>query len=189
MTGMSSIGGMMSPREMMQTQLSSAVSAGKINSTDKAALSSALTDIDSAMRSSGPPAGGVSADAMKSKVNGLIDQQVKTGKLTSDQADQLKGLFQDFADKMSAAGGPPGMGGMQGGSLGGTDDQTQTLLDSLFGNARNDDADDKSSTGKSADINNLLDQMRSILANSGLYNAEGGNGGNSETSFLVDGRA
>ena len=105
----------MSPLAMLQKNLVSEISSGKINSADQDALSAALQSIDDSMqagRSSGstrkaPP----SPDEAKAKVESLIDDQVTAGKLTSEQADELKQLFADTFDGgpggAKGAGGPP----------------------------------------------------------------------------------
>jgi hypothetical protein len=102
---------MMSPSDRMKLALQSAVSAGSVKSTDQSALSSAIDDIGSAMKAGGPPTAATTPTAMKTKVDGLIDQEVTDGKLTSDQATELKSVFAQAAGKMGHAhhahGGPP----------------------------------------------------------------------------------
>jgi hypothetical protein len=77
-----------SPRDMLQKELLSEVSSGQISSADKDALSAALDTIDTAMKSQGSASGGKppSPDEMQSKLNDLIQSQVDSGALTSDQA-------------------------------------------------------------------------------------------------------
>ncbi|PZU09135.1 hypothetical protein [Sphingomonas sp.] len=113
-SGSMSAAQMMSPNDRMKLALQSAVSTGTVKSTDQSTLSSALDDIDAAMKSSGPPTAGTSADAMKSKIESLIDQEVSNGKLTDDQATELKQVFADAADSMQGPGGPGGPGGAGG---------------------------------------------------------------------------
>jgi hypothetical protein len=104
-----------SPLSRLQTELASEVSAGTISSKDQSAISSALTDIDSAMKSQASSGSPPSPDAMKAKVDGLIDGEVKDGKLTSAQAAELKSIFaQAFSGGPSGAGGPGGPGGAGG---------------------------------------------------------------------------
>lgn len=103
-----------SPRELLQKELASEVAAGTISSTDQTALSSALDDIDSSLKSERSSAAGSqppSPDEMKSKIDDLIAGEVSDGKLTSDQADELKNVF---ANAFSGSGGPGGPGGMGG---------------------------------------------------------------------------
>jgi hypothetical protein len=101
----------LSPLQQLQKELQAELTSGKISSTDKDALSSALTDIDSSLqgsRSSGS-ASKASPDDMKSKIDDLIAGEVSSGKLTSDQATELKDVF-----KTAFAGGPGGAGGAGG---------------------------------------------------------------------------
>lgn len=103
-----------SPRELLQKELASEVAAGTISSTDQTALSSALDDIDSSLKSERSSAAGSqppSPDQMKSKIDDLIAGEVSDGKLTSDQADELKNVL---ANALSGSGGPGGPGGARG---------------------------------------------------------------------------
>lgn len=98
-----------SPRDMLQTTLTSQVAAGKIDSADQDALSAALDSIDSAMRSgrpSGPRQAPPSPEEAQAKIESLIDSQVEEGSLTSEQAEELKQIFAE-----TFAGGPGGPGG------------------------------------------------------------------------------
>src|SRR3954465_3496781 len=96
-----------SPLQKLQDELQSEVNSGAISSSDKDALASVLTDIDSAMQASRasdqanrtPPS---HAD-LKSKIDDLINSEVSSGKLTSDQATELQGVF-----KAAFANGPGG---------------------------------------------------------------------------------
>lgn len=93
MTSISSVGFQhQSPLTILQNELTSEVSNGTISSSDQSALNSALTDINTALQSdasSSPP----SPSDMKSKIDGLIAQEVQNGKLTSDQATELQNIF------------------------------------------------------------------------------------------------
>ena len=113
-----------SPLQKLQDELLSEVNSGAISSSDKDALSSALTDIDSAMQASraSDQAGGTrpSPDQLKSKIDDLIAGEVSSGKLTSDQATELQGVFKAaFANGPGGAGGPGGPGGAGGPPPGG----------------------------------------------------------------------
>jgi hypothetical protein len=113
-----------SPLQKLQNELLSDVSSGVIGSSDKDALSSALTDIDSAMQSSraSDQASGTrpSPDDLKAKIDDLINGEVSSGKLTSDQATELQGVFKAaFANGPGGAGGPGGPGGAGGPPRGG----------------------------------------------------------------------
>jgi hypothetical protein len=108
MSSISSVGFQnQSPLTILQNELASEVSSGPISSSDQSALSSALSDINSALQSdssSSPP----SPSDMKSKIDGLISQEVQSGKLTSDQAKELQNIFANaFKGGPGGAGGPP----------------------------------------------------------------------------------
>ncbi|MCP1744588.1 hypothetical protein ABIF99_003731 [Bradyrhizobium japonicum] len=114
-----SAGNYQSPLQRLQQQLQSDVSDGTIASSDQSALSTALTDIDTALQSSrsSDQSSGTrpSKDEMKSKIDDLIANEVSNGTLTSDQADELKNVFQSaFAKGPGGAGGPGGPGGPGG---------------------------------------------------------------------------
>jgi len=98
-----------SPLQKLQDALLSEVKSGAIKSSDQDALASALTDIDSAMQSSraSDQASGTrpSPADLKSKIDDLINGEVSSGKLTSDQATELQGIF-----KAACANGPGGAG-------------------------------------------------------------------------------
>ena len=101
-----------SPLQKLQDALLSEVKSGAIKSSDQDALASALTDIDSAMQSSraSDQASGTrpSPADLKSKIDDLINGEVSSGKLTSDQATELQGIFKAaFANGPGGAGGPP----------------------------------------------------------------------------------
>src|SRR6266850_3557963 len=98
-----------SPLQKLQNELLSEVNSGVISSSDKDALSAALTDIDSAMQASraSDQSSGTrpSPDGLKSKIDDLIAGEVSSGKLTSDQATELQGIFK--AAFANGPGGPP----------------------------------------------------------------------------------
>ena len=113
-----------SPLQKLQNELLSEVNSGAISSSDKDALASALTDIDSSLQSSraSDQASGTrpSPDDLKSKIDDLIAGEVSGGKLTSDQATELQGVFKAaFANGPGGAGGPGGPGGAGGPPPGG----------------------------------------------------------------------
>ena len=62
--------------------------AGAIPQGDQSALSSAINDIGGALKS-----GTATSGSIQDRVSGLIDNEVSSGKLTGDQATELKGLF------------------------------------------------------------------------------------------------
>jgi len=93
----------LSPLQKLQDQLQAEVTSGTISSSDQNALSSALTDINSSLQSSGTGnQTGTSASPgdLKSKIDNLIAGEVSGGKLTSAQATELQGVFKsgDEAD-------------------------------------------------------------------------------------------
>ena len=113
-----------SPLQKLQDELLSEVKSGTISSSDKDALASALTDIDASMQSSraSDQASGTrpSPGDLKSKIDDLINGEVSSGKLTSDQATELQGIFKAaFANGPGGAGGPGGPGGAGGPPPGG----------------------------------------------------------------------
>ena len=108
-----------SPLQKLQNELLSEVNSGAISSSDKDALAAALTDIDSSLQSSraSDQASGTrpSPDDLKSRIDDLIAGEVSSGKLTSDQATELQGVFKAaFANGPGGAGGPGGPGGPGG---------------------------------------------------------------------------
>jgi hypothetical protein len=111
-----------SPLQKLQDQLQSEVNSGAISSSDQSALSSALNDIDSSVQSgqAGASSGSASSSPgdLKSKIDSLIANEVSSGKLTSDQATELQGVFkQAFAQGAAdpeGTGGPGGPGGTGG---------------------------------------------------------------------------
>src|SRR3954464_13790949 len=112
-----------SPLQKLQDELLSEVKSGAIKSSDQDALTSALTDIDSAMQASrtSDQASGTrpSPADMKSKIDDLIAGEVSIGKLTSDQATELQGVFKAaFANGPGGAGGDASGGGGPGGAGG-----------------------------------------------------------------------
>jgi hypothetical protein len=152
-----------SPRDRLLTQLQSAVTAGTVKQTDQTALSSAIDDIGSALKASGPPAQSNAPTSMKDKVDSLIDQEVKDGKLTDDQATELK---QVFADASRAMGPPPPGGARNDGADAGTggncdSDASQTV---------------SSSTTGSDPLSKLIDFLKKLettLASTSAYNSNG----------------
>src|SRR4029078_9593931 len=132
-------------------------------SSDQSALSSALTDIDSALqagRSSDQPSGNrPSAGDLKSKIDDLIQSEVSSGKLTSDQATELQGVFKAaFANGPGGAGGPGGPGG-PGGAGGPPPGGPPPSGDASS-------SDDTSSSSSSTSIDDILKQFLESLQES-----------------------
>jgi len=177
-----------SPLQKLQDELLSEVNSGAVNSSDKDALSAALTDIDSAMqasRASDQTSGTRPSPAdMKSKIDDLIAGEVSSGKLTSDQATELQGIFKSaFANGPGGArgpGGPDGVGGPPPGGPPPSDDASSS--------------DDTSSTSSSS-IDDILKQFLQSLqdslsaSSSTSYGATGATSSSSSASFsalLID---
>src|ERR1700730_3463403 len=113
-----------SPLQRLQDELQTEVSSGAIGSSEQSAVASALNDIDSSLQggqSSGQSGGTQSSPGdLKSKIDDLIAGEVSSGKLTSDQATELQGVFKAaFANGPDGAGGPGGAGGAHHGHHGG----------------------------------------------------------------------
>jgi len=177
-----------SPLQKLQDELLSEVKSGAIKSSDQDALASALTDIDSAMqasRASDQASGTRPSHAdLKSKIDDLINSEVSSGKLTSDQATELQGIFKAaFANGPGGAGGPGGPRGAGGPPPGGpppSDDASSS--------------DDTSSTSSSS-IDDILKQFLQSLQDSlsasspTSYGATGATSSSSSASFsalLID---
>src|SRR5437879_786865 len=107
-----------SPPDLLQNELTKEVSAGTISTGDQDALSSALDSIDSSLSSQrdADRASGTrpSPGDLKTKVDDLIASQVSDGKLTSDQATELKNVFQNAFANGPGGGGPGGARGPRG---------------------------------------------------------------------------
>jgi hypothetical protein len=174
MTSISSVGFQhQSPLTMLQNELTSEVSNGTISSSDQSALSSALTDINSALQSdasSSPP----SPSDMKSKIDSLIAQEVQNGKLTSDQATELQNIFSNaFKGGRGGPGGPGGPGGVPPGGPGGpggaADSQSASNSDSTSStdNSSSDSASSNSAINLLQDFLKLLRDSTTVTANYG----------------------
>jgi hypothetical protein len=156
----------------IQSLLQKQVTAGTIPSGDQSALSSAISDIGSALQS-----GGSSTASIKDQVSGAIDNEVSSGKLTTDQASELKGLFA----KAHAGHAHHAHGG--GGA---------SALDSLFSDDSTDPTDPTNTAASSTDplssvassANSALDgltsfvsSLRSAVSSNSLYGAAGSTAG------------
>jgi len=176
-----------SPLQKLQDELLSEVKSGAIKSSDQDALTSALTDIDSAMQASrtSDQASGTrpSPADMKSKIDDLIAGEVSSGKLTSDQATELQGVFKAaFANGPGGAGGPGGPGGAGGPPPGGPPPS---------GDASSSDDTSSSSTSIDDILKQFLQSLQESLSasSSTSYGATGTTSGSSSASFsalLID---
>jgi hypothetical protein len=176
-----------SPLQKLQDELLSEVNSGAISSSDKDALSTALTDIDSAMQASraSDQASGTrpSPDQLKSKIDDLIAGEVSSGKLTSDQATELQGVFKAaFANGPGGAGGPGGPGGAGGPPPGGPPPS---------GDASSSDDTSSSSTSIDDILKQFLQSLQESLSasSSTSYGATGTTSSSSSASssaLLID---
>ncbi len=164
-----------SPLDLLKQELTKEVSAGKVSSTDQTALSSALDDIDSALKSGGnsssssstsstPP----SPEEMQSKIDDLIQSEVDSGKLTSDQATELKNVFANAFSGGGAGGPPPAP----------SDD------------ASSDTTSSSSSSSSSSQVEELLKKLLEALQSSNSsktssYSASGTSSSSSSSKSLV----
>ena len=179
-----------SPLQKLQDELLSEVKSGAIKSSDQDALASALTDIDSAMqasRASDQASGTRPSHAdLKSKIDDLINSEVSSGKLTSDQATELQGIFKAaFANGPGGAGGPGGPRGAGGPPPGGPPPS---------GDASSSE-ETSSSSSSSTSIDDILKQFLQSLqeslsaSSSTSYGATGTTSSSSSASFsalLID---
>ena len=171
------------PLQKLEAELQTEVSNGTISSSDQSALSSALTDIDSAIKASqsSDSSGGtrLSPPDMPSKINDLIQNEMSSGKLTSAQASELKGVFQ--ATFAQGPGGPPPGDG--------TGSSSSTVDASSLTSAATTSSTDTSSTNTSS-ISELLQQFLQALqsslsnASSTSYNASGTTAASDKSSQL-----
>jgi hypothetical protein len=187
MSSISSIGSSQysSPLQQLEAELQSEVSAGTVSSSDESALSSALTSIDSSLSagqsSSGSQAAGGTGDNgpgdIKSKINSLIQAQVSSGALTSDQATELQNLFSNtFGNGSGGQGGPGGPGGPQGGPppgpppSGGSSSSSGSAIAQLLDSSSSTDGSSTDSTPLSI-LQDFLKQLQD--AQSVSYGANG----------------
>lgn len=156
-----------SPLARLQNELSSEVSAGTINSSDQDALSAALTDIDSSLKSDAASGGQApSPSDMQSKINDLISNEVSGGKLTSAQADELKQVFANtFQGGPGGAGGPGGPGGA--GGCGGADGSSASNGTSNSGGSSSSDSD------VTQLLTDFLNSLQSSYGSSSSYGTSG----------------
>lgn len=171
-----------SPLQKLQDELLSEVKSGAIKSSDQDALSAALTDIDSAMqasRASDQASGTRPSHAdLKSKLDDLIASEVSSGKLTSDQATELQGIF-----KAAFAKGPGGPGGAGGPPPGGPPPSGDA--------SSSDDTSSSSSTSIDDILKQFLKSLQESLSasSSTSYGATGTTSSSSSASFsalLID---
>jgi hypothetical protein len=183
-----SINNFQSPLQRLQDELQSEVNSGAISSSDQDALAAALTDIDSSIQASrdSDQASGArpSPGDLKSKIDDLINGEVSSGKLTSDQATELQGIFKAaFAHGPGGAGGHGGPHGAGGPPPGPPPSDDASSTDSSGG------------TSGTSSINDILQEFLKSLqqslsaSSSGSYGSTGGSstsGNGSFTALLID---
>ena len=174
----------LTPLQKLQQELQAELASGKVATGDADTLSSALDAIDSSLQSDRAGQSGSTQSKptdIKSKIEDLIDAQVSSGKLTSDQATELQGVFD--AAFSGGAGGPRGAGGPPPGPP--PSDSAST-----------DSTDTTDSTDSTSDASTLLQKLLASLqeslaaSSSSSYSASGSTSASkSSTSFsalLVD---
>ena len=178
-----------SPLQKLQDELQAEINSGTIGSSDQDALSSALTDIDSSLQSSraSDSAGGTrpSPGDLKSKIDDLIAGEVSSGKLTSDQATELQGVFKAaFANGPGGAGGPGGAHGPHGGHDGPPPTDSASSTDSTSSSS--------STSSPDAILQQFLQSLQDSLSSlsSSTYSATGttdsGNTSSTSSSLLIN---
>ena len=177
-----------SPLQRLQDELQSEVSAGTISSSDQTALSSALTDIDTAIQASraSDQSNGTrpSPEDLKSKIDGLIAGEVSAGKLTSDQATELQGVFKAaFANGPGGAGGPGGPSGAGGPPPGPPPSDGGSSATSTTSSGSSSSSD----SAYSADdlLKEFLQLLQNSLSSSTSYGATGTSDSSSSLSALL----
>lgn len=175
-----------SPLQKLQQELQSEVSDGTISSSDQSALTTALQDIDTALQQSrsSDQSGGTrpSKDGLKSKIDDLISTEVSNGTLTSDQADELKGVFQSAFSK--GPGGPAGAGGPPPGPPP-SDDGSSDSVSSTGQTASSSSTD----SGTAKILEQFLQALQQSQSSSSSYGANGTTSSSSSSDFsalLID---
>lgn len=175
-----------SPLQKLQQELQSEVSDGTISSSDQSALTTALQDIDTALQQSrsSDQSGGTrpSKDGLKSKIDDLISTEVSNGTLTSDQADELKAVFQSAFSK--GPGGPAGAGGPPPGPPP-SDDGSSDSASSTGQTASSSSTD----SGTAKILEQFLQALQQSQSSSSSYGANGTTSSSSSSDFsalLID---
>lgn len=163
-----------SPLELLKKTLETKVSSGAIASGDQSALSSALDSIDASIAGSRNGQSAREAGDPKAKIDALIAAQVSSGSLTSDQADELRGVFSAaFGHRPEGAGGPP-----PGPPPGETGDDDETAGTSAAG------------TSGGVDIAALLQElMKKVSETNASYTGSGTSSATSQSASLFFDRA
>jgi hypothetical protein len=177
------------PLQKLQAELQSEITSGAIGASDQTALSSALTDIDTLLKSDQTASSTTTPQSpptdLKSKVDTLIAGEVSSGKLTASQAAELQNVF-----KNAFAGGPGHTHGHHHGGGGSAADASASTdgtdgTDSAAGSSGSTSTDDV--------LQQFLQTLQQSLASSStaLYGATGatsttGSNSTSLASLLLD---
>ncbi len=165
MTSVSSTGWGSSIQSLLQNQ----VASGTIPTADQSALSSAISDIGTSLRS-----GASTTGSMQDRVSGLIDREVSGGKLTGDQATELKGLFAKAHVHMHHTHG--------GGASSALNDLLSPDATNADGTASTTSTDPLTSVADGAHsmidgLASFVSTLRSAVSSNGLYGAGGSTAG------------
>lgn len=164
-----------------------ALSSGSITATDATALTSALSSIDTSLSggaastSSSASTGAAKLDPRdaKSKIDGLIDDQVTGGMLTSDQADTLKALFAEAGPK-----GAHGAHGHRGGQA--PDDATSVAANAPSSTTTGTGTTTTETGNETSDLlSDFLKQLQSTRTSGAGYSSSGTASASYATSSLV----
>jgi hypothetical protein len=170
-----------SPLSLLQNELTSQVSSGTISSSDQSALSSALTDINSALQGTSSSSRPSPSD-MKSKIDSLIAQEAQNGKLTSNQATELQNVFSSAFSK-GGPGGPGGAGGPggpppggPGGASGSGSSDSSSSSDSTSSTSDSDSSSSSDSSSTNSTVNLLKDFLKRIRESTSTTTSYAANG-------------
>jgi chitodextrinase len=170
----------------IQSLLQQQVSTGAIPSTDQSALSSAITSIGSTLGAGSTASTAATAStqptSMQDEVDGMIDQQVSSGKLTGDQATELKGLFAKAHGHMHVHAGGGGSSSSALSDLLSTDDSTTTDPTDATSTTSTASTDPLGSVAQGAGslvdaLASFVNSVRSSVSANGLYGAAGNTAG------------
>ena len=170
--------------------ISQALSSGSISATDASALTSALSSIDTSLSGAASTPTAASGNAArlepggaKAKIDGLIDDQVTGGTLTSDQADTLKSLFAEAGPKVDDRGGARGHRG--GGDP--APDAMRVAADAPSSTTGTGTTPTTTGTGNETSdlLSEFLKQLQSTMTSGAGYSSSGTSSASYATSSLV----
>ena len=163
MSSISSVQSYGSPLARLQAQLGTEIQAGSVKASDGDALTTALGSIDSKLkqdRDQGASPTRPDPASFKTRIDDLIANQVSSGSLTSDQADELKTVF-------SAAAPAKGPGESEGGQRAGDRPPPPPSSDA----ASATQARDTTEADRDTLLQQFVEQLRKSVASS--YSAGG----------------